>query len=90
MNNMMMNPMMMFQRMFGNNTSNLNPMMQMMQQVMGNNNGQMPSLNQTQFKQFLPNISEDQLKQLAIQAKNQGMSEDEIAKGLNFIKGLMK
>ena len=28
MNNMMMNPMMMFQRMFGNNTSNLNPMMQ--------------------------------------------------------------
>ena len=86
MNNMMM----MFQKMFGNNTSNLNPMVQMMQRVMTNNNGQMPSLNQTQFKQFLPNISEDQLKQLAVQAKNQGMSEEEIAKGLNFIKGLMK
>lgn len=89
MNNII-NPMMMFQRMFGNNISNLNPMIQMMQQIMGNNNGQIPNLNQAQFKQFLPNISEDKLKQLAIQAKNQGMSEDEIVKGLNFIKGLMK
>ena len=89
MNNII-NPMMMFQRMFGNNISNLNPMIQMMQQIMGNNNGQIPNLNQAQFKQFLPNISEDKLKQLAIQAKNQGMSEDEIVKGLNFMKGLMK
>lgn len=51
-------------------------------------NFQIPPLNQAQFKQFLPNIDDNILKQLVQQAHNQGISDNDIIQGLNFIKGM--
>lgn len=58
-----------------------NPMAQMMP------NGNM-SINQNQFRQYLPNIDDNMLSQLAQKARQQGMAENDIQSGLNFIKQL--
>lgn len=69
-----------------------NPMLQMMNMMQKQNqpnrfDKNIP-INQQQFKQFLPNIDNNMLEQLANQARSQGMSENEIQAGINFIKNL--
>ena len=48
----------------------------------------MPQINPTQFKQFVPKITTDNLKQLVIQARRQGMPEEQIQEGLEFIMNM--
>lgn len=84
--NMMMN------MMGGNGQMGNNPMLQMMNMMQKQNqpnrfDKNIP-INQQQFKQFLPNIDNNMLEQLANQARSQGMSENEIQAGINFIKNL--
>lgn len=84
--NMMMN------MMGGNGQMGNNPMLQMMNMMQEQNqpnrfDKNIP-INQQQFKQFLPNIDNNMLEQLANQARSQGMSENEIQAGINFIKNL--
>ena len=62
-----------------------NPMTQMMNNIMPN--GNMP-INQNQFRQYLPNIDNNILSQLVQRARQQGMSENDIQSGLNFIEQL--
>lgn len=62
-----------------------NPMAQMMNNMMPN--GNMP-INQNQFRQYLPNIDNNILSQLVQRARQQGMSENDIQSGLNFIEQL--
>lgn len=47
-----------------------------------------PQINPQQFKQLAPNITQDMLVQLARQALAQGISEQEIEAGINFIQQL--
>lgn len=62
-----------------------NPMAQMMNNMMPN--GNMP-INQNQFRQYLPNIDNNILSLLVQRARQQGMSENDIQSGLNFIEQL--
>lgn len=76
----------------GNGQMGNNPMLQMMNMMQKQNqpnrfDKNIP-INQQQFKQFLPNIDNNMLEQLANQARSQGMSENEIQAGINFIKNL--
>ena len=48
----------------------------------------MPQINPTQFKQFVPKITTDNLKQLVIQARQQGMPEEQIQQGLEFVMNM--
>ncbi len=43
-------------------------------------------INQAQFKQMIPNISDNMLQQLVQAAQMQGISNVDIEAGLNFIK----
>ena len=47
-----------------------------------------PLINQSQFKQYVHKITDDNLKQLVVQARQQGISEDEIKQGLEFIMNM--
>lgn len=69
----------------GMDTIPRNPMAQMMGNMMPNGN---MSINQNQFRQYLPNIDDNMLSQLAQKARQQGMAENDIRSGLNFIKQL--
>ena len=69
----------------GMDTIPRNPMAQMMGNMMPNGN---MSINQNQFRQYLPNIDDNMLSQLAQKARQQGMAENDIQSGLNFIKQL--
>lgn len=60
-------------------------------------NGTMPNMNmptaqqpinQTQFQQFIPKISDENLKQLVAQARQQGISEEQIKQGLEFVMNM--
>ena len=62
-----------------------NSMAQMMNNIMPH--GNMP-INQNQFRQYLPNIDNNILSQLVQRARQQGMSENDIQSGLNFIEQL--
>lgn len=62
-----------------------NPMAQMMNNMMPS--GNMP-INQNQFRQYLPNIDDNMLSQLVQKARQQGMAENDIQSGLNFIEQL--
>lgn len=90
------NPFNMMMNMMGGNgpisNSMNNPMLQLMNMTQKRNQPiryekNIP-INQQQFKQFLLNIDDNILEQLAQQAKNQGMSEADIQAGINFIKNL--
>lgn len=52
-------------------------------------NGQPQMQNQpidhTKFQQMMPKLSENDLKQLVIQARQQGISDEQIQEGLDFI-----
>ena len=62
-----------------------NPMAQIMNNMMPS--GNMP-INQNQFRQYLPNIDDNMLSQLVQKARQQGMAENDIQSGLNFIEQL--
>ena len=48
------------------------------------NNGT-PNVNPQQFKAWLPNMNQNMLNQLVLQARQQGIPENEIQAGLQFI-----
>ena len=45
-------------------------------------------INQTQFQQFIPKITDENLKQLVAQARQQGISEEQIKQGLEFVMNM--
>lgn len=77
-----------FQMMGGMNGigNNINPM-KMMQQMFGGKNYQqnIPPVNHQQMKQLMPNINRNMLAQLVEQARQKGISEEDIEKGLDFL-----
>ena len=77
-----------FQMMGGMNGigNGINPM-KMMQQMFGGKNYQQntPPVNHQQMKQLMPNINKNMLAQLVEQARQKGISEDDIEKGLDFL-----
>ena len=87
-----------------NNKFANNPMARMMNQFTGINTlapapiqnpqaiptqTQQPAqINPAQFQQYVPNLNDNILSQLANQARQQGISEQDINNGLNFIRSL--
>lgn len=71
-------------------SNGINPIAQMMLMMQNRNQStkQTIPINQAQFKQYLPNIDDNMLQQLALRAKEQGISNEDIQSGLNFIKQL--
>lgn len=63
------------------------PMMPQMP-MMSQNQQSQPPINQSQFQQYAHKITDDNLKQLVIQARKQGISEEEIKQGLEFIMNM--
>ena len=49
---------------------------------------QATGINPQQFKQWLPQINNNMLQQLAQQARQQGISENDIQAGLKFINSM--
>ena len=56
--------------------------------MMPQNQQSQPPINQSQFQQFAHKITDDNLKQLVAQARQQGISENEIKQGLEFIMNM--
>ena len=54
------------------------------------NQGNNTPLNRDQFKQFLPNMNEQIYAQLQAQARQRGISEEDIQKGMEFIRSLTR
>ena len=59
------------------------PMMPQMP-MMSQNQQTQPPINQSQFQQYAHKITDDNLKQLVVQARQQGISEEESKRGLEF------
>ena len=59
---------------------NFNQMLRPQQQTTG--------INPQQFKQWLPQINNNMLQQLVQQARQQGISENDIQAGLKFINSM--
>lgn len=53
-----------------------------------NGGSQTPPINQQQFRQFLPQLNNNMIEQIVAQARQQGISEQDIQNGLNFISQL--
>lgn len=77
------NPFSQIMSMMNQNKNMINPMMNPIGSFMNGNKKQ--PIDKNQFKQFIPNLNDNIIQQLAVQAKNQGMSDEEIANGINFI-----
>jgi DNA-binding transcriptional regulator YhcF (GntR family) len=45
-------------------------------------------INHAQFQQFIPKITDENLKQLVNQARQQGISEEQIKQGLEFVMNM--
>ena len=56
--------------------------------MMSQNQQSQPPINQSQFQQYAHKITDDNLKQLVVQARQQGISEEEIKQGLEFIMNM--
>lgn len=56
---------------------------------MGQSNMPMPPINPTKFKQLTSQLTQKDLEQFVQQARAQGISEEQIQQGLNFIGGLI-
>lgn len=68
--------------------NNLNPI-----QMLFHSNRMRPQqasqpIDPVRFKQGISKINEETLKQIVVQARNQGISEDAIEQGLNFLLSL--
>lgn len=55
------------------------------QQLFGNQMQQKSPINQQQMISAIPNLNKNQLSQLVMQARAQGMADDVIEQGLNFL-----
>lgn len=51
-------------------------------------NSQPAPINPTQFQKYAPNLNDNILQQLANQARAQGISEQDITNGINFIHSI--
>jgi translation initiation factor RLI1 len=56
-----------------------------MNQFFGGQPQQKSSINQQQMISAIPNLNKNQLSQLVMQARAQGMTDDVIEQGLNFL-----
>ena len=65
---------------------NFNPMQAIMQ--MGRQKPKTPPLDQQRFCQMAQKLTKENLVQLAQQARAQGISEEQIEQGLNFLLNL--
>ena len=64
-------------------------MMGQMNPMMGQMTGGMnPPINKSLFKQAIPSLNDNILAQLAAQARTQGISEEDIEKGMELLKKL--
>ena len=63
------------------------PMMPQMP-MMSQSQRSQPPINRSQFQQYAHKITDDNLKQLVVQARQQGISEEEIKQGLEFIMNM--
>lgn len=61
------------------------PLMQLQQPPMPKQQIGTPNINPNQFKAWLPNLNQNMLNQLVLQARNQGIPEKEIQAGLQYI-----
>lgn len=73
------NPMQMMMSLMGNKT---NPFTQQMPQTKQNS---YPPINQQQLINAIPKLSKEDLARLVQQARAQGISEESIEQGLNFL-----
>lgn len=73
------NPMQMMMSLMGNKT---NPFIQQMPQAKQNN---YPPINQQQLINAIPKLSKEDLARVVQQARAQGISEESIEQGLNFL-----
>lgn len=65
------------------------PMMGQMNPMMGQMMGGMqPPIDKNLFRQAVPSLNDNILAQLAAQARTQGISEEDIEKGMEFLKKL--
>ena len=55
------------------------------QQLFGNQMQQKSPINQQQMISAIPNLNKNQLSQLVMQARAQGIADDVIEQGLNFL-----
>ena len=51
-------------------------------------NNKMPQFNEAQFKQFVPQLTDNILQQFVEEARRQGISEGDITAGLQYINSL--
>ena len=51
-------------------------------------NPNQPPINPEQFKQMIPNLNQSFLEQLVKQAKEKGISDQDIQDGLKFIQSM--
>lgn len=49
---------------------------------------QTPPINEHQFRQFAQRITDDNLRQLVLQARQQGIGDEQIREGLEFIMNM--
>lgn len=73
------NPMQMMMSLMGNKT---NPFIQQMPQAKQNS---YPPINQQQLINVIPKLSKEDLARVVQQARAQGISEESIEQGLNFL-----
>lgn len=73
------NPMQMMMSLMGNKT---NPFIQQMPQAKQNS---YPPINQQQLINAIPKLSKEDLARVVQQARAQGISEESIEQGLNFL-----
>lgn len=73
------NPMQMMMSLMGNKT---NPFIQQMPQAKQNS---YPPINQQQLINAIPKLSKEDLARVVQQARTQGISEESIEQGLNFL-----
>ena len=70
------------------NAQNMGMSMMPQMSMMSQNQQTQPPINQSQFQQYVHKITDDNLKQLVVQARQQGISEEEIKQGLEFIMNM--
>lgn len=63
-------------------------MMNLFQQLPQQRQPQQTGVNPQQFRQWLPQLNQNMLQQLIAQARQQGISDNDIQTGLNYINQL--
>lgn len=68
--------------------NSFNPFNMLMNKQMSSVGPKQNSINPQQFKQMVPMLNQNILQQLVQQARAQGISEQDIQEGLNYIQNL--